>query len=94
MIFSILIPQKGDVETLSMAYHDINYHLENAEMTLELRDDLIHFSFDCFQDMVKEADDPWIQMRGIHNFSPRFLEYLKVLVCYHCYSHILCIFTL
>ena len=75
-----------------MAYYEIVYHLENAEMIPELHDDLSHFSFDCFRDVVKERRDDW--KRSVHDFSPRFLECLKRLVCYHCYSCVLYIYAM
>ena len=77
---------------LWIGYYDFGYHLENAEMTPELCDDLGHFSFDCLQDVLK--GEPESRIGGIHYFSPRFLKCLKKLVCYHCYSCVCCIFIL
>jgi len=60
------------------------YHLENAEMTPELQDDLINFSFHNLQDAFKNLH---IQDRhscdSICYFAPSFLQFLKKLVCYH-----------
>ena len=59
-------------------------------MTPELCDDLINFSFDSLQDVLKESQEciPW--PGSVHNFSPPFLECLKQLVCFHFYSCVLC----
>ena len=53
----------------------------------ELWGDLNNFSFKRHQDVVKEGKqcNLWMGM-GVHNFSPRFLECLKQLVCCHSYS--------
>ena len=80
------------MEFLWIAYYETVYHLENAEMTPELRDDLSHFSFACLHDGLQEEHDG--RRLSIHFFPPRFLECLKMLVCYHCYPCILCIFIL
>jgi len=78
--FPSLLRKKANIDSLEIGYYHIVYHLENAEMTPELRDDLIAFSFDCVQDVLKQKYDYWIG--DIRYFSPRFLECLKKLVCY------------
>jgi len=53
-------------------------------MTPELCDELLIFSFDSLRDIVKELEkfnSNWVD--STHNFSARFLECLKSLVCYH-----------
>jgi hypothetical protein len=65
------------------------YHLENTEMTPELQDDLIDFSFDNLQDVFKNyciqnPDQPF----NICYFIPSFLECLKKLVCHHLCSSV------
>ena len=72
-------------------FDDIVYHLENAEMTPELHDDLINFSFNKLWGHwgVKKSDPAWNYV-NMHNF----LECLKRLVCHHIYSCVLCIFIL
>ena len=68
----------------SLGYSDLIYHLDNAEMTPELRHDLINFSFDRLQDVFKQyrkhKED---RHHDVHFFTPRFLECLKRLVRYH-----------
>jgi hypothetical protein len=65
-------------------FHNICRHLENAEITTELCDDLIDFSFNNIHDVFKnhQTNNP-----NSHNtifcFVPRFLECLKKLVCHH-----------
>ena len=39
---------------MRIGYNDIDYHLENAEMTPELRDDLIHFHLRFFRTYLKK----------------------------------------
>ena len=70
-----------------MCYYNTVYHLENAEMTPELCDDLINFSFDNLWDVIKSRmhESDWEYVTA-HNFSPIFLECLKKLVCYRIYS--------
>ena len=68
-------------------FYDIVYHLENAEMTPELHDDLVNFSFDNFWNVNNSRDI-------VHGFSVLFLKCLKRLVRYHIYSCVLCIFIL
>ena len=80
---------------MRIGLYNLGYHLENAEMTPELRDRLINFSFDSLQDVVKESkqfDDDWV--RFAHDFSTQFLEGLKRLVRYHFYSCVLHIFII
>jgi len=77
---------------LWIAHDDIFYHLENAEMTPELCDDLINFSFNNLSDVAKHSSHP--NSYDVHHFAPFFLGCLKKLVCYHIYSCILCIFIL
>ena len=78
-----------------MCFCSTFYHLENAEMTPELCDDLIKFSFDILWDLNKPKmhDSDW-EYVNVHNFSPTFLGCLKRLVCHHIYLCILCIFIL
>jgi hypothetical protein len=66
------------------------YHLENAEMTPELQDDLINFSFDNLQNVFRKfhihnPDEDY----NIYYFSRRFSECLKKLVCHHFCSSVL-----
>jgi hypothetical protein len=81
-------------EILWICYYNIVYHLENAEMTPELCDDLINFSFNNLSDVTKHNDEPHPMGYNVHYFAPLFLECLQRLVCYHIYSCILCIFIL
>jgi hypothetical protein len=69
---------------MRISYYDIIYHLENAEMTPELCDDLINFSFDNLWDVTKftRHNSDWEYVTA-HDFSPTFLGCLKRLVCYH-----------
>ena len=72
---------------------DLIYHLENAEITAELCDELNNFSFTSLQDIVKEHkkfNDSRVD--NVYNFSVRFLECLERLVCYHFHSCIVHIF--
>ena len=79
---------------LWFGFYNTAYHFENAEMTPELCDDLINFSFDNLQDVFKNN-----QIRNsdrtynILTFFPPFLMVLKKvsLVCYGCHSHVFCI---
>jgi len=64
-------------------YYNTPYHLQNAEMTPELRDDLINFSFENLRDVFKNSQI-W-SPDGTYNiltFFPPFLMALKKLVCY------------
>ena len=70
------------------------YHLEAAEMTSELRDDLIKFSFDNLYDALKNSHRLYPNVRYSILFLARsFLAALKKLVCLHFHPYILCIFT-
>jgi len=67
-----------------IGFYDIVYHLEKAEMTPQLHDDLVKFSFYDLQDLlenhrVKVSGMPY----SIFEFAPRFLEGLQKLVCHH-----------
>ena len=91
---SILIYNKEYVKTTWLGFFCTVDHLENAEMTPELRDDLINFSIDNLQNVMKElhlqnADGSY----SICYFCPHFLECLKKLVCHHLCSLVLCILT-
>ena len=74
-----------------LGYFCTVYHLENAEMTSELHDDLIHFSFDNLQNVIKDLNSHSYHGPSYHicYFTPRFLGYLKKLVCHHCCSFVL-----
>jgi len=76
---------------LGICYYNIVYHLENAEMTPELCDDLINFSLNDFWDINKSkiAHSGWNYIVSTHDFSAAFLECLKRLVCHHIYSCVL-----
>ena len=65
-----------------MCYYDTIFHCKNAEITPELCDDLINFSFDNLQDVFRGT------LGGSHLFTfiPRFLSGLKELVRY-CSPH-------
>ena len=78
-----------------MCYYSAVYHLEKAEMTPELCDDLINFSFDDLWDLNKPKmhDSDW-EYVNVHNFSSAFLGCLKRLVCRHIYLCTLHIFIL
>jgi hypothetical protein len=77
-----------------ICYHNIIHLLETAEMTSELCDDLINFSFDKLQGANKHrlsgTAGIYIYM---HNFFPPFLECLKRLVCYHVHAFYACLFN-
>ena len=62
----------------------IIYHLENAEMTTELQDDLINFSFENLHDVFEKfkTQAPRIAYMRFY-FVPCFLECLGKLVCHH-----------
>ena len=66
------------------------YHLENAEMTPELQDDLINFSFDNVRDVFENhhTQNP-DKYYSIWYFAPGFLECLKKLVCDYFFSSVL-----
>ena len=76
-----------------MCYYSTVYHLENAEMTPELCDDLINFSFDYLWDFSKPKVHNSVYV-NVRYFCPAFLECLKRLVCRHIYLCILRIFIL
>jgi len=66
------------------------YHLENAEMTPELQDDLINFSFHNIQDAFKIfRTQHRHSCHSICYFTPSFLQCLKKLVCSHFCSSVL-----
>jgi hypothetical protein len=76
---------------LSFGFHDTVRHLENAEMTTELHDDLINFSFDNLHNVFKNCQIQHPEtIHDIFHFVPPFLECLKKLVCHHLHSCILC----
>jgi hypothetical protein len=81
---------KEHIKLFMLAYDNTTYHLENAEMTTELREDLINFSFDILYNVFKnyQTHNPTHRLT-IHRFIPPFLECLKKLVCYHFHSCIL-----
>jgi hypothetical protein len=62
-------------------FYNTTYHVENAEMTFELRGDLINFSFNNLQDVFKNSHvrNP-DRTYGIFTFLPPFLTSLKKLV--------------
>jgi len=75
---------------VQIGYWNFVYHLDNAEMIQELSHDLINFSFDSFQDVLKEfkeRDKDW--PGNVHIFTTLFLNCLKGLVRYHFYSCVL-----
>jgi len=75
-----------------IAYVDLVYHLDNAEMTPELCHDLTYFSFDCLQDVIqgiKKCRDG--SFYSLHFLTPPFIEHLKRLVRYHFFSCVLCV---
>jgi len=78
-----------------MCYGSTIYHLENAEMTPELCDDLFNFSFDNIWDVNKPKmyDSDWTYV-DVHNFSARLFGCAKRLVCRQIYLCILCVFIL
>lgn len=63
---------------LILGFYDTFRHLENAEMTPELHDDLIHFSFDDLRDVFKLT-----YRSNLCIFATRFLSCLKTLVRHH-----------
>jgi len=70
-------------------FYNTVYHLENAGMTHELRDDLFNFSFTKLQDIFQNSRVQ--NSRGgysILHFSPTFLKCLQKLVCHHLHSRI------
>ena len=75
---------KENVDLFSFGFHNTVRHLENAEMTTELRDDLIEFSFDDLHNVFKnyKTHNPNDHLT-IFRFFPRFLECLKKLVGHH-----------
>ena len=80
---------------MRFGFDNLVYQLEKADMTPELYDELVNFSFDSLRDVVKEytkLDNRW--ERSAHRFSARFLECLKRLVRYHFYSSVLRIFII
>jgi hypothetical protein len=81
-----------NVRILSFGFQYTVYHLENAEMTTELRDDLINFSFDNLHNVFKNYHTQYPDENyNIFSFFPRFLECVKKLVCHHVHSCIHCI---
>ena len=75
---------KENIKVFWFGSYLTTYHLENAEMTTELRDDLMGFSFDNLHSAFinyhthNPNSDP-----SIFHFFPPFLECLKKLVCYN-----------
>jgi len=63
------------------------HHIKNAEITPELHDDLISFSFDKLQDVFKNNYTLIPDRRGdtLITFIPHLLVDLKRLVCYRFY---------
>ena len=92
LVCQLMLP-KENVEILLFSFRNTIYHLENAEMTTELRDDLINFSFDNLHNVFKnfQIHNPNIHLT-LFDFLPEFLECLKKLVCHHFHFYILCIF--
>ena len=91
----VLILKIVDDAILRICCNSIVDHLENAEITPELCDDLINFSFNDLWDVNKpEVHDSDRDYVNIHILSSRILGCLKRLVCYHIYFCILCIFIL
>ena len=66
-----------------LSSRNITYQLENAEIISELCDDLIKFSFDDLQDILKNSHihDP-LGYHSILTFASPFLTILRQLVCY------------
>jgi hypothetical protein len=64
------------------------YYFRNAEMTSELYDDLINFSFNNLQDALKDTQVSKMPY-SIFAFTPGFLADLRKLVCYCFHSCIL-----
>lgn len=81
---------------LWFGFYNTIYHFENAEMTSELRDDLINFSFKNLQEVFKNRQI-WKPDRtyDILTFFPPFVMALKELslVCYGLHSRVLYILT-
>jgi len=66
---------------LWFGFHNATYHIKNAEITPELHDDLINFSFHKLQDVFKNCHIP--DRRGgytLLTFIPSLLADLKPLV--------------
>ena len=79
----VLIRKIENVKMIWFGYYNTPYHFQNAEMTPELRDDLINFSFDNLQDVFENCQI-WSPDRtySVLTFLPLFLIALKKLVCY------------
>jgi hypothetical protein len=91
-IISQLIFPKENVNIFFFGFSDTMYHLKNAEMTAELCDDLVNFSFDNLHDVFKNYQTQYPNSYyTIFHFVPRFLECLKMMVCDHPLSHAFCI---
>jgi len=78
---------------VQFGFYSTVYHLDNAEMTPELQDDLINFSFDKLQDVLNNYHIQNPDCCNIYHFAPTFLECLKRLVCNHFCSSALQILT-
>ena len=90
---TILIPNLENDEWMSIGFYDIVHHLEKAEMTPQLLDDLVNFSFHVLQDLLENHRIKVSGMRySIFDFAPCFLEGLQKLVRLHFHLPILCIF--
>jgi len=73
-----------------LEYFNTVYHLQNAEMTPELQEDLINFSFHDLQDVFKDVHLQHPQKDySVCYFAPYFWGCLKKLVCHHFCSSIL-----
>ena len=75
---------KENVQILWFGIYNTTYHIEYAEITPELHDDLISFSFDKLQDVFKNYHTP-IPDRYTYTlltFVPGLLTDLKQLVWY------------
>ena len=61
------------------SYYATTHHCINAEMTPELCDDLIKFSFHDLRDVLHSFPPPTFR---VLSFVPPFLSGLRTLVCY------------
>ena len=76
-------------------FRHTTYHLENAEMTIELRDDLMNFSLTNLHNALKNHQTQHLDTNyNTFHFVPPFLECLKQLVCRHFHSCVLSIYIL
>jgi TPP-dependent 2-oxoacid decarboxylase len=72
---------KENVHILIFIFNNTTYYIENAEITPELHDDLINFSFDKLQDVFKNYHT-FFNRHGftLLTFIPYLLADLKKLV--------------